>query len=389
MTDIGQNLHQSNQVTFFNIIPSPRDDRDVNVDMIFDPPYKFPRTLDYTRYLQEVRNQGVQGTSLAQVGACMVEWRERKINKNGVQLSPQFLYNSREDKKLNLMCGRELMKLLVNKGCCTEKVCPYGTQENTEEMSGDAEKYRVKGYARIQTMDTLKTSLVMFGPCLITFPVYNHTSYMWKQHKDEQKLGGHAMTIIGYNYKGFILRNTWGKYWENQGYCVYPYEDWGYHDEVWTMATEEYYDAWKNKGTNKLLKRLSFKSKPSVKKDDVENDSNVQKVTEKTDTVEQKEEIKIDLPKPRSTTSSKKENKEEDKEVKKKKSMFSTFFKSQKKKEEPKVDESMKEESAKEEPKKEESAEKAESSPKKEDESITNTFDNDETVPVTTNPING
>ena len=49
----------------------------------------------------------------------------------------------------------------------------------------------------------------------------------------------------------------------------------------------------------------------------------------------------------------------------------------------------MKEESAKEEPKKEESAEKAESSPKKEDESLTITFDNDETVPVTTNPING
>lgn len=384
MTDIGQNLHQSNQVTFFNIIPSPRDDRDVNVDMIFDPPYKFPRTLDYTRYLQEVRNQGVQGTSLAQVGACMVEWRERKINKNGIQLSPQFLYNSREDKKLNLMCGRELMKLLVNKGCCTEKVCPYGTLENTEEMSGDAEKYRVKGYARIQTMDTLKASLVMFGPCLITFPVYNHTSYMWKQHKDEQKLGGHAMTIVGYNYKGFILRNTWGKYWENQGYCLYPYEDWGYHDEVWTMATEEYYETWKNKGTN-LLKRLSFKSKPSVKKDSEANSvkEETKKEEEKPAESSQKEEIKIELPKPRSTTSSKKEKKEEDQDVKKKGSMFSTFFKSpEKKKEEPKEEESAKEEN-------EESAEKAESSPKKDVDTMENTFDKDETVPVTTNPING
>lgn len=260
-----QIIQTSSNVTFFNITASPRDDRDMNVDMIFEPPLIYPRSLDWTKHLQEVRNQGVQGTSLAHAGACILEWRERKLNKKNVQFSPQFLYNNRENQKNMFMCGRDLMYTLKNTGCCTEKACPYGTQElNTNIMVDESAEHKIKGYARVQTIETLKMALYVFGPSIITFPVFNHTTFMWKQHKEEQKLGGHAMAVVGYNSKGFILRNSWGKYWENGGYCVYPYEDWGYHDEVWCMADLEAYQLWKEKPRNpvtKLIKNnLSTKS---------------------------------------------------------------------------------------------------------------------------------
>jgi hypothetical protein len=243
-----QIVENTPQFTFFNVISSSRDDRDQNADMLFDERIEYPKTLDLRKYLQKIRNQGVQGTSLTQVGVCMLEWKSRKIHKEFIKLSPQYLYNTRSNKRSTLMCGRELMQLMKDNGCCTEKQCPYGNLETpSTEMNISAGNFRIKDFACVKTIVSLKRALTLFGPCLITFPVFNHTSYMWKQHKEEEKLGGHAMAVVGYTQKGFILRNSWGKYWELNGYCIYPYSDWGYHDEVWCQADNTIYEQWKSK----------------------------------------------------------------------------------------------------------------------------------------------
>ena len=330
-------VQDSCQVTFFNVIPSPRDDRDVNIDMIFDPPYKYPRYLDWSPYLQDIRNQGVQGSSLAQVGACMLEWRERKFNKNFVQLSPQFIYNGRADGKTTLMCGRELMQILRNQGACLEKSCTYGTLDpNTESMKTDAKQYAIHGYTRVQTMETLKVALSVFGPALITFPVYNHTAYMWKQHKDEQKLGGHAMAIVGYNSSGFILRNSWGKYWENQGYCIYPYSDWGYHEEVWCMGNEVAYQEWLKRPKGMLSKMLKSSSSKKIPREEASETPSM--VIENVEMPKPREKVAVSEKKTKgskdddlsyeNTFKDKSGVKTETNEMAKKKGMFSSFFRS-------------------------------------------------------------
>lgn len=240
--------HIHKTATFFNVVPSPRDDRDMNADLLFDDDYLFkcPKKLDWTNHLQPVRNQGVQGTSLTQVGACMLEWKLRKMNKEVVKMSPQFIFNHRKDKKTQFMCGRELMQIMTELGTCSEKTCPYGSL-NYNSIVDPERQYKIKGYARIRTMNTLKMALNIVGPCLITFPVFNHTATMWKQHREEENLGGHAMAVIGYNSEGFILRNSWGKYWEQKGHCIYPYSHWGYHEEIWCNADELAYEHYKTK----------------------------------------------------------------------------------------------------------------------------------------------
>ena len=40
--------------------------------------------------------------------------------------------------------------------------------------------------------------------------------------------------LVGYNEDGFIVRNSWGHNWGNQGYSIYEYNDWGSHWEIWT-----------------------------------------------------------------------------------------------------------------------------------------------------------
>ena len=228
--------------TLFNVIPSPRDDRDWNCDVLHDKMVKIPQKLDLRTKQQPVRNQGSQGTCAAQVAACMKEWQERKDVDFKGYMSPQFVYNNRVNTDTTGMFGRDVMSILKNKGCCSEEMYKYGTVEGADEITDEvktaAEKYKILGFARIYKAETLKRALVMNGPCYISFPVYNMTNRMWEQHEGEKKLGGHAMTVVGYDKKGFIIRNSWGKYWEGDGHCMYPYEDWGVHYEVWTTVDE-------------------------------------------------------------------------------------------------------------------------------------------------------
>ena len=84
-------------------------------------------------------------------------------------------------------------------------------------------------------MNVLKTSLHQNGPCYIALPCYNYGTRFWKQGNSDNSLGGHAVTVVGYNKDGFILRNSWGDKWGDKGYCIYYYEDWGAHWEIWTV----------------------------------------------------------------------------------------------------------------------------------------------------------
>ncbi|MBI4936877.1 MAG: peptidase C1A papain [Nitrosomonadales bacterium] len=44
--------------------------------------------------------------------------------------------------------------------------------------------------------------------------------------KAEASDGGHAFAIVGYNSKGFIIHNSWGKTWGSGGRAILTYEDW-------------------------------------------------------------------------------------------------------------------------------------------------------------------
>ena len=38
--------------------------------------------------------------------------------------------------------------------------------------------------------------------------------------------GGHAFAIVGYDERGFLLRNSWGGNWGTRGYVILAYDDW-------------------------------------------------------------------------------------------------------------------------------------------------------------------
>jgi hypothetical protein len=233
-----------------NVLKSPVDQR----DFIFTASASdltsnsLPDTLDYTNELLPVRDQGSQGTCYAQSACCMKEWQESRDYGLNAYLSPQFFYNNRFNKYDSDqnndygMYGRDVMKILYNIGVCLEENYPYGRIEHRDQIDqqlyDEASQHRIKHYARIESIDDLKSSLFHNGPCLITVPVYNYGKHMWIPEGKEDHQGGHAMTIVGYNNDGFIIRNSWGNTWCDNGYCLFPYGHWGAQWEVWTTVDD-------------------------------------------------------------------------------------------------------------------------------------------------------
>ena len=224
MTDLELNLQKCD--------PDPRD-------YVYDNELMTPRAVTYMcEGLSPVRNQGSQGTCAAQVACCMKEYQERRnVNFIGY-FSPQFLYNIRPRKNDPGMNSREIMDLLRRIGVVPEAQYLYGRDDiPSADLIERAGNYRIKSYARILDINSARNALRLNGPLFISFPVYNHSVKMW--HKTGYRLGGHAMTIIGYNKRGFIIRNSWGRDWGNKGNCIYPYDEFGMHWEIWTAVDDE------------------------------------------------------------------------------------------------------------------------------------------------------
>tara|TARA_B100001063_G_scaffold246858_1_gene288114 strand:- start:5144 stop:6031 length:888 start_codon:yes stop_codon:yes gene_type:complete len=232
-----------------NLKQSPNDERDYvfRKQLVKQTDTIYPDNLDLRKDLMPVRNQGSQGTCYAQSAACMKEWQEKKEKNINEYFSPQFFYNLRSNKYDNDanndegMYGRDVMKLLKQYGICLEKTYPYGKIQHKDSIEEHiynlAKQNIIKSYARIQNINDLKMSLFLNGPALVGFPVYNYGNQMWKKtNKDETFKGGHAMTIVGYNDDGFIIRNSWGENWGDEGYTIYYYNDWGAHWEIWSCV---------------------------------------------------------------------------------------------------------------------------------------------------------
>lgn len=55
--------------------------------------------------------------------------------------------------------------------------------------------------------------------------------------KQPNKLGGHAFALVGYNERGFVVQNSWGRIWGAGGFGLLPYEDWIAHaTDAWAVA---------------------------------------------------------------------------------------------------------------------------------------------------------
>lgn len=166
---------------------------------------ELPAECSWRNVMPPVRDQGSTQTCVCQTLTSMLDYQknlrtgEPRVCNN---FSIQELYDQRTDKRLEGMTFKDAFHYLRHNGLNGEKI---------------------QGYAKVNSLEMAKYALLMFGPIACGLPVYNTGSYFWR--KGNRDLGGHAVTLVGYNEKGFVIRNSWGSTWADKGYTEIPYQE--------------------------------------------------------------------------------------------------------------------------------------------------------------------
>jgi len=245
----------------YNLKKDVEDARDL---LLFgEPAYaaSLPAAFDIRDECPPVWDQGSEGSCSSHAGcAC----RSMLQNDAQLELSRAFLYyqeralegSTDEDAGSTI---RDICKATQKFGICPSEDMPYVAGEYktppSEKAITDAAEYKIPAYKRILSFNIIngvKQSLVSRRqPVLIGMTVYEsmETPEVAKSgilpcpKPGEKVLGGHAVLIVGYKdvkpsffrrlcglffgvklSGSFIVRNSWGDGWGQNGYFMMPYE---------------------------------------------------------------------------------------------------------------------------------------------------------------------
>lgn len=126
------------------------------------------------------------------------------------------------------------MDRLTRVGLCLESTYPY-TDENTRRMPPkeaykEAKKYRIGGYLSVTSPAGMRKWLdkglpVVFGMKMPDFrptgPIETHAA-QWLEAPKGKLNAGHCMVCFGYTDQGFIVVNSYGKEWGDNGCTITP-----------------------------------------------------------------------------------------------------------------------------------------------------------------------
>lgn len=228
---------------------SPEDPDDCIYEQLAQGPIgyylsEFPEEYDLRKHAQTSRDQGSRGTCAAFTAAAIKEIQESRDCNFNEWMSPEFIYYHRENKPASGMYGRNVFQILQRIGSVPESLYPYSSVDSEipppqQELYETAAKYRIANFARVNTCDGLKRALLELGPGYLQLPLYSSRPYFWRAIAGEKCNGGHAVTVVGFNKEGFILKNSWGATWNGDGCIVFPYTEWGIQWECWISVDEK------------------------------------------------------------------------------------------------------------------------------------------------------
>jgi len=215
-----------------------------------------PPSTDLRGGCPPVYDQGRIGSCTANAIAAAFEFDLKKQGLTDFMPSRLFIYYNERAMEGHVQFDsgaqiRDGVKSVATLGVCPETDWPYDDTPATtdggpfppgardgeqppEQCYKEALSNRVTTYHRvIQNLDQLRGSLAAGSPFLFGFTVYEsfesqevaRTGVAPMPQPSEQVLGGHAVLAVGYDdaSQRFIVRNSWGPNWGQQGYFTLPY----------------------------------------------------------------------------------------------------------------------------------------------------------------------
>lgn len=211
----------------------------------FDETYEAKKVTENNVDLREgftkIKNQG-------QIGACTVfsiasiyEYILKKNVQTEIDLSESFVYyNVRhaEGKEYEDTGSsfQDVIKSMGEQGICTESLHPYSnsiSEVPSEEAYSDGMTRRIVKALNVNIKEEDIKSAIQEGyPVAVSLKIYEsfHTTKGFVERPTEEELksadyGHHAMVVVGYadDSKLFVVRNSWGEDFGDDGYCYIPY----------------------------------------------------------------------------------------------------------------------------------------------------------------------
>jgi len=212
-------------------------------------------SVDLRQNFNSVKNQGEQGSCLAFSVTSIFEYALKLNQSKESDLSEAFLYyNSRKmdtigDVSVTNDIGSRFkpsMDSLHKYGIALEKFCPYSEdrfdQKPSDEAYRDALSRRlIKALNVNKKVYDIKSALADGYPVaasFILYPSFSETNNGFIPMPDEKEIAEefsedvpkdkyfrHAMVITGFSdqLKMFVVRNSWGTDWGEDGYGYLPY----------------------------------------------------------------------------------------------------------------------------------------------------------------------
>lgn len=225
----------------FRLLPS--DIEEVPLAETYIPKKTTTTSIDLRQGFTHIKSQGNQGSCSAFALASIYEYILKTNNALESDLSESFLYYNARKKKGD--AGKDTgsnfydsISAFMESGICTELLFPYDAdvfnKEPGQEAYQDGASRLVKKALNVKnTIDDIRSALAEGYPVAISLKVFDSFSdtmsgFVRRPDENElknEKSGNHAMVICGYSdeQRVFIVRNSWGTNFGENGYCYVPY----------------------------------------------------------------------------------------------------------------------------------------------------------------------
>ena len=195
----------------------------------------FPETFELK--MGKIKSQGRVGSCVAHSIAETIEHFNIKQHNDKTTMSTNYIYGNRTNMNYN-KAGMYTRKAIANAckyGDVYESDFPGNTEVPDVIKAFEDQKYslydkgvpyRFSSYYSVKTKNEIKTALMNNGPVIFAMPWYDDIKVQDGIIQTSQKgdAGGHCMVIYGWNKDGWLIQNSWGKNWGNQGTAVLPYD---------------------------------------------------------------------------------------------------------------------------------------------------------------------
>ena len=181
---------------------------------------QIPKSYSYQKFLPKVINQYDSPICVPCSIGSYLNWRENL--KTGV----------RQDNGINYY---EIYDTFGNEAGMTFKDAFKYLRHNG--VSSDVGLLKIGAYAMVKSSYGLRLAILMNGPCFGALPVYNSTDEFWIKREGDNLLAYHAIAIVGYDEGGFIIRNSWGTEYGDNGYGYIENKNINKFIELWTVIS--------------------------------------------------------------------------------------------------------------------------------------------------------